>query len=426
MNTLIVGIGECGRNITLQLYYQLSSMQHKYLMKNFEFFLTDSEDSLRMVGDIKRKGVPPEAINPEKADDKVKSLNVFMLSPSRSYAGVGGAWLISSEMARTFFSQAEGDNKKYIDLLNLPAQYCECFNIINSAGGGTGNGAGPVFLEYLRNASAEDAARKLYTATIVLPFKGESGGWRDVNAAVNIARFSKLCDGILIADNDHVKNIIKQNTENVQKAVNELISNVWMWMNVCSSMHLNVSPKRWEGADFKRNFNIGEYSPPVVPCFREEPVEKLRRIKMEWIVFRTIRDNCAAECLPETSQRILVIASIPEREVCTSSESDIAEYLSIELLKNKKSAIDVIFIKGKALKYASVCVLLVGPKIPRFKELESNFNIYLEDPKLFEKDMLGAKRSTESNEALNAYRKEYEYFKKYLEYLGTFAKGNSQ
>lgn len=421
MNTLIVGIGECGRNITLQLYYQLSSMRYKYLIKNFDFFLTDSEDSLRMIGDIKRRGIPQEAINPEKADDKVKSLNVFMLSPTRSYAGVGGAWLISSEMARNFFSRLEGENKKYVELLNLPSQYCECFNIINSAGGGTGNGAGPVFLEYLRSVSAEDSSRKLYTATIVLPFRGESGGWRDVNAAANIARYSKLCDGILIADNDHIKKIIKLDTGNVEKAVNELLSNVWMWMNACSSMHLKVSPKRWEGADFKRNFNIGNCSPPVLPCYREEPVEKLRRIKMEWIVLRTIRDNCAAECLPETSQRILVIASLPEREVCTSSESDIAEYLSQELLKGKKSAIDVIFIKVKALKYTSITVLLVGPKIPRLEELETNFNVYLENPKLFEKDILGAKRFMDLDDALDAYRKEYENFKKYLEYLRTFS-----
>jgi hypothetical protein len=192
-------------------------------------------------------------------------------------------------------------------------------------------------------------------------------------------------------------------------------------MNTCSSMHLNVSPKRWEGADFKRNFNVGNCSPPIVPCYREEPVEKLKRIKMEWIVLRTIRDNCAAECLPETSLRILVIASVPERKVCTSSESDIAQYISEELLKGETAAVDVIFIKGKAMKYLSVSVLLVGPKIPRLEELESNFNGYLEDPKLFEKDMLGAKRPMELGEALDAYKKEYENFKKYLEYLRTFS-----
>lgn len=417
MNTLVVGIGECGRNITLQLYNHLSSMRYKFLMKNFDFFITDSEDTLRLIGDIKRKGIPGEVINPDSVDKKIKPLNVFMLSPTSSYAGVGGAWTLSSKMAQEFFYQEMGDNKKYIDSINLSAKFIECFNVFNSAGGGTGSGAGPIFLEYMRTKSAEDASRKLYTATIVLPFKEESGGWRDVNAAANIARYSKLCDGILMADNEHLKNSIKQDTKTVQKAVNELMGNVWMWMNACSSMHLSITPKRWEGADFKRSFKFGACSAPIVPCYREEPIAKLKRINLGWIVLRTIRENCAAECLPQTSNRILVIASLPDKEVCPSSESDVVDYISDELFKGKKSAIDVIFIRGEPMHNLSVTVLLVSPKIPRLEELESNFKAYLENPKVFERDVLGQFSKNSHEDILNAYKNEYENFENYLKML---------
>ncbi len=419
MNTLVVGIGECGRNIALQLYYQLGSMRYKILMKSFDFFITDSEDIVRLMKDIERKGIPKEVINPAKIDEKIKPLNVFMLSPASSYAGVGGTWILSSKMAQEFFYQEEGENKKYIDPIDFSTKFTECFNIFNSAGGGTGSGAGPVFLEYMRTKSARDSSRKLYTATVVLPFKGESGGWRDVNAAVNIARYSKLCDGILIADNEHLKNSMKQDIKNVQKTANELLSNVWMWMNACSSAQLSVSPKRWEGADFKRSFKLGVCGSPIVPCYREESIETLKRINIGWIVFRAIKENCAAECLPHTSKRILVIVSVPENIELTSSESDIRDSISNELFKGESSAIDVIFTRGRAMLHASITVLLIAPKIPRLEGLESNFKGYLENQKLFEKDLLVA--GLPKDEIWDAYKNEYENFKKYLEYLKKFS-----
>jgi len=357
-------------------------------MKNFDFFVTDSEDTLRLIGDIERKGIPKVVINPEKVNEKIKPLNVFMLSPTSSYAGLGGAWMLSSKMAQEFLQKENEFNNKYIESINFCTKFVECFNIFNSAGGGTGSGAGPIFLEYLKMKSTEENSRKLYTTSIVLPFNNESGGWREVNASVNIARYSKLSDGILVADNQRLKNSMKLDIKGTQEAVNKLLSNVWMWMNACSNMHLNVSPKRWEGADFKRSFKLGAYSTPIVPCYREEPKDKLKRINMKWIVLRTIKENCAAECLPQTSKRILVIISIPENMSYTSLDSDLADYISEELFRGKRSAIDVIFIRGKVISI-SVTVLLVAPIIPRLAELENNFKVYLEDSKLFERDMIG-------------------------------------
>lgn len=419
MNTLVVGTGECGRNIVLQMYYQLSSMRYKYLIRNFDFFVTDIEDSLRVIGDIKRKGIPAEVINPEKHDERIKPLNVFMLSPKSSQSGVGGAWRISSQIASNFFQKEEGVNKKYIDLLNLPIQYCECFNIFNSAGGGTGSGSGPVFLEYLLR-SAQDPSRKLFTATIVFPFKKEGGNWRDLNTAINISRYSRLCDSIIIADNEFMEDQIRSDVKTVQNKINELLGNIWMWINACSSPQLNVSPKRWEGADFKRNFKLGTKASLIVPCFREEPAEKLRRITLKWIVLRTIRENCAAKCLPETSKRILIMASLPDTDGCPASESDVADYINNELFKGKGVAIDVIFIRGKTMHNVSVTVLLISPEIPRLEELNDNFRAYLENPDIFEKDMVGQIPKNSQEDLMNYYKVEYENFQKYLYDLKNF------
>lgn len=417
MKSLMVGIGECGRNVALQLYYQLTSIRYAYLMKNFSYLLTDSEDSQRLIRDIKRKGIPAEAINPEQTDERIHPLNVFMLSPASSQAGVGGAWLISAEMARDFFHREDEINKPYIDLIDEHITLCECFNIFNSAGGGTGNGAGPVFLEYMRSRSEQDLPRKLYTATIVLPFERESGGWRDVNAAANIARYSTLCDGILISDNRHVQNMLKQDTTIVQKTVNELLANVWMWMNACSSTDLSISPKGWEGADFKRSFRIGACGAPVVPCYREEPKDRLKKINIGWIVLRTIKENCAAGCLPETASRILVIVALPNKKNIPIYESDVVDYLTEELFKGRKSEIDVIFLRGRGMQRLSITVLLVSPSIPRLEELDSNFEAYIENPQIFEEDMFGQI----SDRSHHAYKIEYDHFRNYREYLKKFS-----
>ncbi len=416
MNTLILGIGECGRNILLELYHQLSSMQYKYLMRNFEFFVTDSESTLRLLADIERKGIPKDLINPEKIHEKMKPLIVFMLTPTSAYAGVGGAWTLSSEITKEFLNNNGKENKKYIDIIDFSLNFVDCFNIFNSAGGGTGSVAGPVFLEYFLNKSTQHQ-RKLYSSTIVLPFKDESGRWRDVNAVSNIARYSEICDGILLADNEHLKNQIKKDTKIVQKIANDLLGNVWKWINACSSPQLSVSPKRWESADFKRSFQIGNRGAPVVVCYREEPVEILKKINLAWIVLRTIKENCAAKCLPQTSKRVLVIVSKPENVGCTTSESDIKDYLSKEMFKDSP-AIDIIFITGKAMIHASITVLLVSPEIPRFGEMEQNYKAYLDDQKLFERDFLASGQPL--NDIWNAYKDQYENFKKYREYLKMF------
>jgi hypothetical protein len=238
-----------------------------------------------------------------------------------------------------------------------------------------------------------------------------------VNAASNIARYSELCDAIFLADNEHLKNQIKNDTKIVQKAANDILGNVWKWINACSSPQLTVSPKRWESADFKRSFQIGNRGAPVVPCYREEPVETLKKINLAWIVLRTIKENCAAQCMPHTSKRALVIISKPENVGCTTSESDIKDYLSKEMFKNS-SGIDVIFITGKAMIRASITVLLVAPEIPRLLELEKNYKAYLDDQKLFERDFLASGQSL--NDIWGAYRDQYENFKNYLEYLKTF------
>lgn len=416
-----MGAGECGRNIALQLYYQLTSMRYTYLMKNFYYFLTDSEDTRRVMSDIHKKGIPAEAINPEKANERVHPLNVFMLSPTSSHAGVGGSWMISAEMARDFFRGNDEINERYIDLINEHSTWCDCFNIFNSAGGGTGNGAGPVFLEYLRSKSAQDSARKLYTATIVLPFEKESGGWRDVNAAANMARYSTLCDGILIADNQHVQNMMKQNTTVVHETVNGLLANVWMWMNACSSSDLSISPKGWEGADFKRSFRVGSCGAPVVPCYREEPKDKLKKINIGWIVLRTIQENCAAQCLPETASRILVIVALPNKKEIPFHETDIVEYLREELFKERKPEIDTIFLRGRAMQHLSITVLLVSPAIPRLEELRTHFEAYLGDPQTFEENMVGQVSERSYDTTLHAHRIEHDKFERYLEYLNTFS-----
>lgn len=421
MNTLVVGIGECGRNIALQLYYQFSTVQYiryKFLMKNFYFFLTDSESTTSLFEDIKNKGIPMEVVNPDKTDIQTKPLNIFMLSPISSKAGVGGTWILSSKMAEEYFKKGGWEKegyRNYINDLNDSSKFVECFNIFNSAGGGTGCGAGPVFLEYLNTMSKKDAPRTLYTATIVFPFKNEER-WREVNSAVNIARYSRLCDGLLIADNEHMKNWLKLDTKNVQKKSNELMGNIWMWMSACSSTNFSISPKRWEASDFKRKFRIGTYGAPVVLCYREEPVETLKMIKMEWIVFRTINENCMAQCLPGTSRRILMIISKPENFESSSSESSIVDYIGKELKISKKSDIEVIFIKRKDnMKHVTFIALLVAPVIQRFEKLENNFKEYLEDHELFERDMLVTGLS--GDEILGAYQQEYNNFKKYSDYL---------
>lgn len=387
MITFVVGIGECGKNIVLQLYYQLrNNIQCQFLMKNFHFFITDKESIEKMINDIESKGISKEVIN---SDDEIikqmyRPLYVSMITPTEIL------------------------HEAFYDLNDS----AECFNIFSSAGGCTGGCSGTSLLEKLRNKS-KDTSRTLYMATIVLPFNNDEE-WKHVNSAINIAKYSKICDGILIADNEHAKGSKSLDMDKVHETVNELLSNVWIWMSACSSPQIDTT-QCIGASEFKRIFNIGVCGASlVVPCYMEVPVEKLNSISLEWFVYRTIIENCAVACSPDTSKRILVIVIKPFNVGCPRSESQIKDYISKELQNGLKTRIDVVFINRK-VKHARIVALLIAPKISRLEEFENKFRYHIEKGRLFENDMFFEGLSRD--EAIRIYKNYYNIFKKYLECL---------
>lgn len=358
-------------------------------MKNFHFFIMDKESIEKMINDIERKGISKEVINSE--DEIIKQmyrpLNVSVISSTNNV------------------------HKPFSDVNDsvIPAK---CFNIFSSAGGCTGGYIGPSFIEQMRNRS-KDNSRILYMATTVLPLNDEED-WKQVNSAINIARYSKICDGILIADNEHAKSSTNLDIEKVHEIVNELLSNVWIWISACSSPQQDTT-QRIGASGFKRIFKIGVCGASlIVPCYMEVPVEKLKSINLEWFVYRTILDKCAVACLPGTSKRILVIVIKPDNVGSPRSESQIKDYITKELLNGVRTTIDVVFINRKA-KHARIVVLLIAPEIPRLKDFEKKFRYHIENEGLFERDMLFEGLS--SDEAIKIYKNYYNDFKKYLEYL---------
>ncbi len=422
MRAYMLGSGGCGVKVLADLYVFINDASSKYkaLDKYFGFFGGDLEEGTRSMKMCIERGVPKGTFGMSRAkteDDSdtkfnftipsAKPLTLFEISKATGQrGGVDKTWYIAMEIAKEFIKE----HNSIFDLKDYGWA-----NLINSGGGGTGNGVNPVFMEYLNNKTING---RLFTSTIILPIKDPL---QYANSAANIGRIATHCDGILLADNGY----ISRTSNDYENFINNHLNHVLARMITASITCADGSSKsNYDIPDFKGRFRIHEkYAGPVVPCFHEFSINnEIRGINFNYVVNLTIRKHALVECDPEKSKAVLVIIAVPQNYKIISPYNEMSEFLRKQLKLEDNIRVDVLYNYSKVLTDSvQITVLLTAPHIPLFKTLFKYLEKYVSDPYALREDISRKAPQLPDkylDESLEEYNDACNKFKYYLVFLG--------
>ncbi|OQX21351.1 MAG: hypothetical protein BWK75_03245 [Candidatus Altiarchaeales archaeon A3] len=443
MRAFILGSGGCGIKMLADLYVFINKPTSKYklLDRYFGFFGGDLEEGVKSRRMCIERGVPTDAFGRKGSSGEdsdtmfnfripsAKPFNLFEISKNKDErGGVDKTWYLAMEPAKEFI-------KENHSFFNETEPY-NWINLINSGGGGTGNGVNPVFLDWLHHKTSNNAKTKkdtytldkLITSTIILSVRDKL---QYANSAANIGRSAMYCDGIILADNDHISKISKSSND-YENVINNQLNHVWVRMITASISCGDGSAKsNYDIRDFEGRFRVhGNYAGPIVPCFHEFSMDEVKGINLDFVVNLTIREHALVECDPEKSKAVLVIIAVPQNYKFISPHHKMSEFLRKQLKLDDNVRVDVLYNYSNVLTNSiQVTVLLTAPYIPIFMTLFEHLKNYVSDPDAL-RDMIYQKApylpSKYLDKAPGEYKEAYNKFKDYLEFLGYDVKDKNQ
>lgn len=373
----VFGVGECGKKIVSDLYNLKKTKTSMFCITDTapgdikEFMGEELEKDSRIV--IKENKRIKIIIKDKVEQKEEKSQFVYFRMLLQGARGVGGYWVASKVDAED--NMEKYYYKEFSD--RLEGEY-SCFLTINSAGGGTGCGAAPVFAERIRKRVSEKRkgshSLDLFLGVLVLPDENEGEPERmSGNTFSCILRYRNIVDGILLIDNDH---FIEKNLG--KKEINSRIINFWNTLSESCK-----SSKEFEPADMKRlsgrgidNFRAGI----IVPCYGEyEPQILKSGINLKGLILRTLVDGSFADIdFTKGFRSVIVIITLPEtsRFDLEIIKNELGEYIREFFPLRKKEAQVLCKRKGDKIR---VAIFVADPHIPRLEEICAHFVNYVKD-----------------------------------------------
>jgi len=436
-----LGIGECGRKVGLELFRMTNGNALESVNKMHYFTLIDLAEPASQMKDVYKMEIPESCVNVlQYADTELQPESNLFIKRMRDVEerGVGGLWCHSKEIAEGAWGNFQETFKYH--LTNI-----EWYNVFHSAGGGTGCGAGPVFLEKIQKEYKEEEivlSEDLYTATLILPNEYWEG-WRETNSAAAIGRHSRIAHGIIVADNLQgevlVENAVACNapikTYDSRELINKRLAEVWISMQMTNISENNPVPKIYEAADYRRLFTNGDYAGVLVPCFREYTLNDFVRggLNLKGAVYDTMRNHQLAAFELEDFENIIVIVTLPSSTNGLAGHvvKNMEDYGEIADMLQRMHGRDfepaVIYAYSKSLvDSVKIMVFVKDPHIPRFLDLYHKLEAIIENPtkmrdtinKMFPKDFDRTSKNRIMQNAQEEFKKAYNNFSKYIHAKG--------
>jgi hypothetical protein len=437
MRTFALGIGECGRKIGLELFRMTNVNTLENMNRMHIFSLIDLADPQLLIKDIYRMGISKSQINVFQPLDAglPAGFNLFVgrIKPIQGEKGVGGLWFLSREIAREAWNT-------FYETFNYHLSDKEWYSIFHSAGGGTGCGAGPVFMEKIYNQIERDLSEDLYTATLVLPNEHWEV-WREVNSAAAVGRYLRIAQGIFIADNLQGEALVKRavsssefiETENPRELINKRLAQVWISMQMTSMAENEPIPSVQDAASYRSLFSNDTYASILVPCFHEYTLVQFakREVSLTDLIVDTMESHQLAQFEPSSSDNLIIIVIFPSTGSATNT------------IRNKEDCGHVVEnlrrMYGEDLRITMICayseslidtikvtILAKDPYIPRFVNMRKKLEAIIADPSEMTKtinrmfprhfDRAGKNQIVESAE--EEFRGAYYNFSQYMSVKG--------
>jgi hypothetical protein len=383
MRELTIGVGQCGRRISESLVDSyINSIYPGHSM--FKKFVENKRHDGFIFVDLPDFKIRQNILNYQSEIP----LHKFRLEIGTG-RGAGKDWTIGAEVANERFPDF------YDQFLKGTIHSSEHINIIHSAAGGTGAGAGPVLIKNLieNNKELEGEGRKrvLITSTLVLPHEPEDRSRR--NAAITLSRYYNVVDGIILVDNSQGNNLLnspyistRDTIRSNEETINAYTAQNLKWMNA-SDENLRTetfhASKTFESSDFRNLFidygnnhtgiivpAYAEYDLDVLDDFQILPLilHTLSRMSLTYIDWKLPFESCIIFIgLPWSftnarGKNARRASAIPSRDKLIES---LYEVLNLKKQKN----VDVVYVYSEGLRKIVVSSWVINPYIPQIVKL---------------------------------------------------------
>jgi hypothetical protein len=372
-NALIIGVGECGCKLALDLLNSLAYAGPA----TAKFYRYYSLIDLIEVDSYLRKGI---MLNFKYEDPKFYNYQLTLEEVTR---GAGGNWFKSKEI---FSDEKQAEEIfKVTQIIERVKDPFHWFTVIfHSAGGGTGSGVGPELAK---------ALAKLEPTHLVLPFivlpsrRSETREDINLNSFACVARYmSSDLKAFLVADNTLFDEEFK--SEIFRQELNKNIASVIRGFMTSALQFAFYSkrgysvPKVYEISDFVNDIpHLGadDFAKPIVPCVSEWNIDILEMVSLKALIAITIQRFRLADFLhfPPPSS-VLIFVTMPESQylniVKTIDEREIKDYIAHYVFANEDLREEIKLILtgfGDLNESISILVLIINPVLPVYEEYKS-------------------------------------------------------
>ena len=405
--------------------------------KMHTFSLMDLADPTLLMKDIDQMKISKSRINviPSSEAELKPEFNLFLgrIKAIHGEKGVGGLWFLSREIAEEAWDNFYGVFKYHLSVN-------EWYSVFHSAGGGTGCGAGPAFMENIYEQTKRDLSEDLYTATLVLPSEHWEA-WREVNSATAIGRYLGIAHGIFVADNLQGEALVKRavsgnefiETEDPRELINRRLAQVWISMQMANMKENEPIPNVYDAANYRNLFSNSDCAGILVPCFHEYTLTQFarREINLTGAINDTMKNHQLAQFELGSSENMIIIVTFPSMTTGTArytiKDMEDCGYIvdSLRKMYGENFGLTVICTYSESLvDTIKVTALAKDPYIPRFVDIYEKLETIVADPnemtktinRMFPRRFDRARKRLIMVSAKEEFRRAHSIFSQYMDF----------
>ena len=320
--------------------------------------------------------------------DELTSLRESFVLLGESGEGVGGQWKSAMKLMQ------EDDNKERIMKFfsEKRVERAPIVLVFAALGGGTGAGATPVFVKYLREYFYDKSVVPPIVVLGVLPFMYPIEPIKfSYNSIISISNLLEHADSILLIDNDlFVPSSSKEGVGGGLIEVNEKISSfITTMFEDTSSLGTGIGGEL-SAQSLKSILKMKEAT-LCVPCYAKVRSETVGNV-LDLLAELALEEGKMTQCNPETAFRAVFVLRIPEDNFSVKGFLDAKRFFL-----HKINGIDIA--SGLRRLEASadesdIAVILVEPEIPKISKLVDIAKVYYD---LYE-ELLASVEGTDQSE----------------------------
>ncbi len=313
-----------------------------------------------------------------RTEEELKSLKDNFILLGEPGEGVGGQW----KSAMRLMLEEESKKKVMSYLKEKRAERAPAIMVFAALGGGTGGGATPVLIRYLREYLADKSIVPPVVVLGILPFTYPIEPIRfSYNSIISISNLLDHADAILLVDNDRFIPSEEGKVGGGLAEINEKISSfIDTMFEETSSIGTGMGGEL-SAQGLKSILKMKEAT-LCVPCYSKVRSETVGSV-LDVLAELALEEGRMADCDPKTAFRAVFVIKVPKENFSIKGYFDVKRFF----LK-KINGIDIaggLRILDEGAEESEISVMLIEPDIPKIPKLIDIAKVYYD----LHEEMLG-------------------------------------